>query len=88
MDYVGIDYYVDLACSRCAGTTRVRYSRLLALLDAGDSAACAACGRAMNHDWTSVSKAQQLFREHCDRARLALGTLYGSRRGLTESLVR
>lgn len=71
MDYVGIDYYVDLACSRCAGTTRVRYSRLLALLDVGGAVTCAACGRATNHDWTSITKAQQLFREHLERARLA-----------------
>jgi hypothetical protein len=74
MRYVGIDYCVDLSCSECAGTTRVRYSRLLALLDVGGAVACAACGRATNHDWTSVSKAQQLFREHCARARLALAT--------------
>ncbi len=30
----------------------------------GTSVACAACGRATNHDWSTVSKAQQLFREH------------------------
>ena len=72
MDYVGMDYCVDLVCSRCAGTTRVRYSRLLALLDLGSAVACTGCGRAMKHDWTTVSKAQQLFREHFDRARLTL----------------
>mgnify|MGYP003579250443 CR=1 len=80
MDYVGIDYYVDLACSRCAGTTRVRYSRLVALLDAGGAVTCAACGRATNHDWTSVSRAQQLFREHVDRARFARGVVQRPRR--------
>jgi hypothetical protein len=71
MDYVGIDYSVDLGCTECGGTTRVRYSRLLALLDVKGAVACAACGRAMAHDWTTVAKAQQLFREHLDRARLA-----------------
>jgi len=71
MDYVGIDYSVDLGCTGCEGTTRVRYSRLLALLDVKGGVACAACSRAMNHDWTTVAKAQQLFREHLDRARLA-----------------
>ncbi len=71
MDYVGIDYSVDLECTACGGTTRVRYSRLLALLDVRGAVACAACGRAMNHDWTTVAKAQQLFREHLDRARHA-----------------
>jgi len=74
MDYVGIDYSVDLACSECAGITRVRYSRLLALLDVGGAVACTTCGRATNHDWTSVSKAQQLFRAYFDRARHALET--------------
>ena len=74
MDYIGIDYCVDLACSRCAGITRVRYSRLLALLDVGDAVACAACGRATNHNWTTVSKAQKLFREHFDRTRLTMKT--------------
>jgi hypothetical protein len=74
MDYVGIDYSVDLACSTCAGITRVRYSRLLALLDVGGAVACTTCGRATNHDWTSVSKAQQLFRAYFDRARHALET--------------
>jgi len=71
MDYVGIDYSVDLGCTGCGGTTRVRYSRLLALLDVKGGVACAACSRAMNHDWTTVAKAQQLYREHLDRARLA-----------------
>jgi hypothetical protein len=71
-----MDYCVDLACSRCAGTTRVRYSRLLALLDVGEGVACASCGRTMNHNWATVSRAQQLFREHCDRARLMLETVY------------
>ena len=80
MDYVGMDYYVDLACSRCAGTTRVRYSRLLAVLDTGGAVTCAACGRATSHDWTSVSQAQQLFREHLDRARLAGGIVLRPRR--------
>jgi hypothetical protein len=87
MNYVGIDYSVDLACSTCAGITRVRYSRLLALLDAGGAVACATCGRAMNHDWTTASKAQQLFRVYCDRARHALEAPT-ARRGLGESLIR
>ena len=69
MDYVGIDYCVDLKCSECTGITRVRYSRLLALVEVGSAVACTACGRVTNHDWTSVSRAQQLFREHCARAR-------------------
>jgi hypothetical protein len=73
MDYVGMDYCVDLACGRCAGTTRVRYSALLALLAVGNPVACAACGRATNHNWTTVSKAQQLFREHFARTRVTLG---------------
>jgi hypothetical protein len=76
MDYVGIDYSVDLACSECTGITRVRYSRLLALLDVGGAVACAKCGRATNHDWTTVTKAQQLFRAHVDREQLALDTAY------------
>jgi len=76
MDYVGIDYCVDLACSSCAGTTRVRYSRLLALLEAGRTVACGACGRATNHDWTTVTKAQQLFRAYFDREQLSLATGY------------
>ena len=76
MDYVGIDYSVDLACSECAGITRVRYSRLLSVLDVGDAVACAKCGRATNHDWTTVTKAQQLFRAHFDREQLALDTTY------------
>ena len=76
MDYVGIDYSVDLACSECAGITRVRYSRLLALLDVGGAVACATCGRATNHDWTTVSKAQQLFRAHFDRTQLVLEATY------------
>lgn len=80
MDYVGIDYYVDLACSRCAETTRVRYSRLLALLDVGGAITCGTCGRTTDHDWTSVSKAQQLFREHLDRARHARGIVHRPRR--------
>lgn len=67
-----MDYSVDLACSRCAGTTRVRYSTLLALLDVGSAVACATCGRTTNHNWSTVSKAQQLFREHFDRKRLTL----------------
>ena len=75
MDYVGIDYSVDLECTECGGTTRVRYSRLLALLDAKGAVACAACGRAMNHDWTTAAKAQQLFRAYFARARLALEAL-------------
>jgi hypothetical protein len=72
MDYVGMDYCVDLACSRCAGTTRVRYSKLLALLTVGNTVACAACGRATNHNWTTISEAQRLFREHFDRTRVKL----------------
>jgi hypothetical protein len=80
MDYVGIDYYVDLACSKCAGTTRVRYSGLLTLLDVGGAITCAACGRATSHDWTSVTKAQQLFREHLDRARVAREVVHRPRR--------
>jgi hypothetical protein len=71
-----MDYCVDLACSRCAGTTRVRYSRLLALLDVGAGVACAACGRTMKHNWATVSKAQQLFREHFDKTRLRLEAVY------------
>jgi transcription elongation factor Elf1 len=85
MDYVGMDYSVDLECSRCAATTRVRYSRLLALLSVGGTVACAACGRATNHNWTTVSKAQQLFREHFDRTRLRLEARVGSS---TRSFVR
>ena len=80
MDYVGMDYYVDLACSRCAGTTRIRYSGLLALLDLGGAVTCSACGRATSHDWTSVSQAQRLFREHLDRARVAGGIVHRPRR--------
>jgi hypothetical protein len=80
MDYVGIDYSVDLACSTCAGITRVRYSRLLALLNVGGAVACATCGRTTNHDWTTVSKAQQLFRAHFDRAQLVLEATYRPKR--------
>ena len=76
MDYVGIDYSVDLACSTCAGITRIRYSRLLALLDVGGAVACATCGRVTNHDWTTVSRAQQLFRAYLDRAQLVLEATY------------
>ena len=80
MDYVGIDYSVDLACSTCAGITRVRYSRLLALLNVGGAVACTTCGRATNHDWTTVSKAQQLFRAHFDRTQLVLEATYRPKR--------
>jgi hypothetical protein len=76
MDYIGMDYCVDLACSGCAGTTRVRYSSLLTLLDVGGAVACAACGRTTNHNWATASKAQQLFREHFERTRLMLETVY------------
>jgi len=76
MDYVGIDYSVDLACSECAGITRVRYSRLLSVLDVGGAVACAKCGRATNHDWTTVTKAQQLFRAYADRAHVVLEATY------------
>ena len=71
MDYIGTDYFVDLACSDCARTSRVRYSRLLTLLTNGDVVSCAACGRATNHGWSTLYKAQQLFREHF-AARVAL----------------
>jgi hypothetical protein len=79
MDYIGIDYFVDLACSECARTSRIRYSRLLTLLTRSEPVACAACGRATNHGWSTVFRAQQLFREHFDRARVtARGRAMGS----------
>src|ERR671912_165712 len=71
MHYVGMDYTVDLACSHCAGATRVRYSTLLTLFSVRCAVTCAACGRATNHDWTTIAKAQQLFRAHLARTRLA-----------------
>jgi hypothetical protein len=85
MDYIGTDYFVDLACSECARTSRIRYSRLLTLLTLGDAVSCAACGRATNHDWSTVHKAQQLFREHFARARFALES---ARRRPARSFVR
>jgi hypothetical protein len=83
MDYVGTDYFVDLACSECARTSRIRYSRLLTLLALGDVVSCAACGRATNHGWSTVFKAQQLFRQHFARARVALESArYGATRSV------
>ena len=64
MHYIGIDYSVDLACSSCKSTTRVRYSTLLKLVTNGKPVACEGCGRATNHDGTSASKARLLFRKH------------------------
>ena len=58
MDYVGIDYCVDLACSSCNKTTRIRYSRLIGLVADRQSVQCAACGRATNHDWTTALKSE------------------------------
>jgi hypothetical protein len=72
MDYIGTDYFVDLACSECARTSRVRYSQLLTSLTSGEIVSCAACGRATNHGWSTVFKAQKLFRQHLERSRVAL----------------
>ena len=77
MDYVGIDYCVDLACSSCNKTTRIRYSRLIGLVADGQSVQCAVCGRATNHDWTTASKARLLFREHFAMARLKTSAACG-----------
>jgi hypothetical protein len=84
LDYIGTDYFVDLACSECARASRVRYSRLLTLLTNGDVVRCSACGRATNHGWSTLYKAQQLFREHFARVRVALES---AGRGSTRSFL-
>ena len=74
MDYVGVDYCVDLGCSSCSQPTRMLYSRLLTLVAAGSNVRCDFCGRATHHDWHSVSQARRLFGEYfahaCARPRL------------------
>jgi hypothetical protein len=69
MDYVGVDYCVDLGCSSCRHPTRMLYSRLLNLVAAGSGIRCEFCGRATHHDWGSISQARQLFAEYFAKAR-------------------
>lgn len=71
MHYVGMDYCVDLECQACRKATRIRYSRLLCLVTQGARVVCAACGRVTGHDWTSASRARQLFQRHLRERRPA-----------------
>jgi hypothetical protein len=64
MDYVGVDFRVDLGCSSCNHTTRIPYSRLLTLVAAGTALRCTTCGRVTGHGWTSLSAAQQLISDY------------------------
>jgi hypothetical protein len=80
MEYIGVDYSVDLACSECHRTTRVRYSRLLNLTLAETGICCDACGRVTNHDWSSAAKARVLFREHMSTRRRATESTQASSR--------
>jgi transcription elongation factor Elf1 len=64
MDYVGVDYCVDLDCSSCSHATRISYSRLLKLVAAGTQVRCGFCGRATNHGWGTLSQARRLFSEY------------------------
>ena len=68
MDYVGLDYCVDLGCSSCSHTTRMFYSRLLTLVAAGGGVRCDFCGRATNHGWGSLSQARRLVSEYFNHA--------------------
>jgi len=64
MDYVGVDYCVDLRCSACSHATRIAYSRLLTLVAAGTPVHCGFCGRATNHGWGTLSQARRLISEY------------------------
>jgi len=64
MDYVGVDYCVDLGCASCNHATRISYRRLLTLVAAGTRVRCGFCGRATNHDWGTLSQARRLFSEY------------------------
>jgi hypothetical protein len=71
MDYVGMDYCVDLECQACRKSTRLRYSLLLRLVTQGGRVTCAACGRVTSHDASSASRARALFERHFRRRRPA-----------------
>lgn len=74
MRYVGVDPLVGLECSDCEHVTRVRYSLLLARVNAEAAIACERCDRQMRHDWTTVSVVQNIIRRRMREANEARTT--------------
>ncbi len=68
MDYIGIDPAVGLECSHCDFVTRLKYSDLLARVQAGEQVACGNCERQMLHDWTTVSVVQNIIKRRMREA--------------------
>ncbi len=68
MDYVGIDPAVGLECSSCKAISRLPYSALLDLVTDQQDIECDGCGRAMMHDWTTVTVVQNIIKKRMRQA--------------------
>jgi hypothetical protein len=68
MDYIGIDPAVGLECSGCKTVSRLSYSELLNLVTEEKNIKCEGCGRAMAHDWTTVSIVQNIIKKRMKQA--------------------
>lgn len=68
MDYIGIDPAVGLECSGCKEISRLSYSELLELVTGAQEIQCSGCGRAMRHDWTTISVVQNIIKKRMRQA--------------------
>jgi hypothetical protein len=68
VDYVGIDPAVGLECSGCKEVSRLFYSELLELVTGDHDIECTGCGRAMMHDWTTISVVQNIIKKRMRQA--------------------
>ncbi len=68
MDYIGIDPAVGLECSSCKSISRLSYSALLDLVTDQQDIECDGCGRAMMHDWTTVTVVQNIIKKRMRQA--------------------